>query len=106
MGVRLEEYKRSHHSSGEEVDHSHEGVQVVVDNSWEHLGVVDTAKEGQAVVRKGWEDLEEGHGFQYTGLGNHYYGDVRDGYLLILAVEIQSLWVPGNRANGWVVWHT
>jgi hypothetical protein len=25
---------------------------------------------------------------------------------LILAVEIQSLWVPGNRANGWVVWHT
>jgi len=72
------------------VDHSHEGVQVVVDNSWEHPGVVDTAKEGQAVVRKGWEDLEEGHGFQYTGLGNHYYGDVRDDYLLILAVEIQS----------------
>jgi hypothetical protein len=25
---------------------------------------------------------------------------------LILVVEIQSLWVPGNHANGWVVWHT
>jgi hypothetical protein len=25
---------------------------------------------------------------------------------LILVVEIQSLWVPGNHANGLVVWHT
>lgn len=55
--------------------------------------------EGQAAVHKGWEDLEEAHSFQQTDLGNHYYGDVQDGYLLILAVEIQSLWVPENRAK-------
>jgi hypothetical protein len=92
---------------------------VVVDNSQEHLGVAGIVKEeglanpkeaqgvrrmtrmgGQAVVRKGWEDLEVAHSCQQTGLDNHHHsGDVQDSSLLILVVEIQSLWVPGNRAK-------
>lgn len=81
MGVRSEEYKRSHRSSGEEVHHSHEGVQAAVDNSQEDLGVEGIVMEGlaypeaqgvrrmmrtegQAAVHKEWEVLEEGHNFQ------------------------------------------
>lgn len=125
MGVRLEEHKRSHRLPGEEVHHSHEGVQVEVDNSQEHLGVAGIVKEGlacpeeaqgvrrmarmggQAAVRKKWGDLEGAHSCQQTDLGNHYSGDVQDSYLLILAVEIQSLWVPGYRVKETMVWqHT
>lgn len=87
---------------------SREGVQVAVDSSQEHLGVAGIVKEGlaypeeaqgarrmmrmggQAAVRKGWEDLEVVHSCQQTDLDNHYYGDVQDSCLLILAVEIQS----------------
>lgn len=115
-GVHLEEDKRSYRSSGEEVHHSHEVVQVAVDNSQEHLGAVGIVKEGlacpevqgvrhmtrmegQAAVRTGWEDLAGAHSSQQTDLGNHYSGDVQDGYLLILAVEIQNLWVPRNRVK-------
>lgn len=118
MGARLEEdYKGIHRPLEEEVHRSREGVQVAVDNSQEHLGVAGIVKEGlaypkeaqgvrrmmrmgdQAAVRKGWEDLEVVHNYQQTDLDNHYYGDVQDSCLLILAVEIQSLWVPGNRAK-------
>lgn len=118
MGARLEEdYKGIHRPLEEEVHRSREGVQVAVDNSQEHLGVAGIVKEGlaypkeaqgvrrmmrmgdQAAVRKGWEDLEVVHSCQQTDLDNHYYGDVQDSCLLILAVEIQSLWVPGNRAK-------
>lgn len=118
MGVRLEEeYKGIRRSLEEEVHRSREGVQVAVDNSQEHPGVAGIVKEGlaypkeaqgvrrmmrmggRAAVRKGWEDLEVVHSCQQTDLDNHYYGDVQDSCLLILAVEIQSLWVPGNRAK-------
>lgn len=118
MGARLEEdYKGIHRPLEEEVHRSREGVQVAVDNSQEHLGVAGIVKEGlaypkeaqgvrrmmrmgdQAAVRKGWEDLEVVHSCQQTDLDNHCYGDVQDSCLLILAVEIQSLWVPGNRAK-------
>lgn len=118
MGARLEEdYKGIHRPLEEEVHRSREGVQVAVDNSQEHLGVAGIVKEGlaypkeaqgvrrmmrmgdQAAVRKGWEDLEVVHSCQQIDLDNHYYGDVQDNCLLILAVEIQSLWVPGNRAK-------
>lgn len=118
MGVRLEEeYKGIRRSLEEEVHRSREGVQVAVDNSQEHPGVAGYVKEGlaypkeaqgvrrmmrmggRAAVRKGWEDLEVVHSCQQTDLDNHYYGDVQDSCLLILAVEIQSLWVPGNRAK-------
>lgn len=118
MGARLEEdYKGIHRPLEQEVHRSREGVQVAVDNSQEHLGVAGIVKEGlaypkeaqgvrrmmrmgdQAAVRKGWEDLEVVHNYQQTDLDNHYYGDVQDSCLLILAVEIQSLWVPGNRAK-------
>lgn len=118
MGARLEEdYKGIHRPLEEEVHRSREGVQVAVDNSQEHLGVAGIVKEGlaypkeaqgvrrmmrmgdQAAVRKGWEDLEVVHSCQQIDLDNHYYGDVQDSCLLILAVEIQSLWVPGNRAK-------
>lgn len=78
-GVRLEDYKGIHRSLEEEVHRSREGVQVAVDNSQEHLGVVGIVKEGlaypkeaqgvrrmmttggQAAVRKGREDLEVVH---------------------------------------------
>jgi hypothetical protein len=94
--------------TGEKVHRSHEGVQVAVDNSREHLGVAGIVKEGlvypkeahwvrrmmrmggQAAVRMGWEDLEVVHSCQQTDLDNHYSGDVQDSYLLILAAEIQS----------------
>lgn len=118
MGARLEEdYKGIHRPLEEEVHRSREGVQVAVDNSQEHLGVAGIVKEGlaypkeaqgvrrmmrmgdQAAVRKGWEDLEVVHSCQQTDLDNHCYGDVQDSCLLILAVEFQSLWVPGNRAK-------
>lgn len=118
MGARLEEdYKGIHRPLEQEVHRSREGVQVAVDNSQEHLGVAGIVKEGlaypkeaqgvrrmmrmgdQAAVRKGWEDLEVVHSCQQTDLDNHCYGDVQDSCLLILAVEFQSLWVPGNRAK-------
>lgn len=53
MGVRLEEdYKGIHRSLEEEVHRSREGVQVAVDNSQEHLGVVGIVKEGLAYPKE------------------------------------------------------
>lgn len=57
--------------------------------------------EGQAVVHK--EDLEGVHNCQQN-LGAHYRGDVQDGCLLMLVVEIQSPWVPRNRVKETMVW--
>lgn len=94
---------------------------MVVDNSQEHLGAAGIVKEGlaypkeaqgvrrmtrvgdQTAVRKGWEDLEVAHSCQQTDLDNHYSGAVQDSYLLILAVETQSLWMSGNRAKEMMV---
>lgn len=76
------------------------GGQAAARKGWEAQGVRRMMRMGdQAAVRKGWEDLEVVHSCQQIDLDNHYYGDVQDSCLLILAVEIQSLWVPGNRAK-------
>jgi hypothetical protein len=67
------------------------GGQAAARKGWEAQGVRRMMRMGdQAAVRKGWEDLEVVHSCQQTDLDNHYYGDVQDSCLLILAVEIQS----------------
>lgn len=58
-----------------------------------------TRTAGQAAVHMGWEDLEGVCSCQQIDLGNHYSGDVQDRCLLVLAEELQSLWVLGNRVK-------
>jgi len=110
-----------------EVLYSPQEVQVAVDNFQVDLREVGTVKElvcleGGQVVRRmerqvahrmedqeevhtEWEDLEGVQNCQKTDLGGHYSdydydSAVRDGYLLIPAVGVQSLWVLRNRAKG------